>query len=645
MAGIVARRESGVALVLVALLAGVGLTNPAFVSPGSVSSMLGDCAPAVIVVCGITLVILVGEIDVSVGSLFGMLAATLGVLASPERAGWPTGLAVPAVLGAGLLVGLINGVLVGVARVPSIIVTLGMMAVLRGGAELALGGRWIAELPAPLRAIGTGGWLGLSFSVWTAATVALGAVVLTRCTRFGLCLYAVGGNAEAAGHAGIRSGLAKVGAFTITGGLVAVAVIVSVPQLPKIESGLGIGLELLAISAAVVGGVSVRGGVGTIGGAVLAAVLLSTVRSALLFLKLGADAAFWERAVQGAFIMGAVAIDHLARPGHERGSESTVQESGPWRSASVRHAAMLCLLLAGLLAVAGATTQGFVGGAAQMELLSQASELALLAAPMALIMLTGGIDLSVGSTMALAAVVTGMSFERGLGVWPSCGLGVLTGAACGFVNGTLVSRAKMHPLIVTLATMALFRGLAEGVSGARPVSGFPATLTDLGGRSLGPIPMVVVPAVVALLIAWAALRFTVAGWMVRAVGFNETACRYGALAVDRLKLWMYALSGACAGIAAVLLIIRRNTAKADAGLGIELDVITAVVLGGVSVAGGRGSIAGVAVGVLLLHELRQYIGWRWQSDEVVPLVIGAVLIIATVGGKLGQQRTNTEQRA
>ena len=87
MAGIVARRESGVALVLVALLAGVGLTNPAFVSPGSVSSMLGDCAPAVIVVCGITLVILVGEIDVSVGSLFGMLAATLGVLASPERAG------------------------------------------------------------------------------------------------------------------------------------------------------------------------------------------------------------------------------------------------------------------------------------------------------------------------------------------------------------------------------------------------------------------------------------------------------------------------------------------------------------------------------------------------------------------------------
>jgi len=634
----VVRRETAVGAVLAITLLAVGLVNPAFVSGASLATLLGDCAPTIIVACGVMLVIVAGEIDVSVGSLFGVLAALLGVLASPERAGWSAGASIGAVIGAGVMIGLANGVLIGLARMPSIIVTLGMMAVLRGVAELVLGGSDITDLPRPLREVGTGSLLGLHYAVWSAAVVAGGTWVLARRTRFGVRLYATGDNPEAATLAGVRTGPVKVAAFAIAGGLVAVAVVVSVPQLPKVEAGLGAGYELLAISAAVVGGVSVRGGVGTVAGVVLGAILLSVVRPALLFLKLGMDATFWERAIQGAFILGAVAIDHAVAARRPIGA-SVDAERGRWRAAATGHVAGLAILVFALLAVAGALDARFISISTQGELLGQAAELALLAVPMAMVLLAGGIDLSVGSIMALAAVVIGMAFERGVGAWTACGIGVGAATVCGVLNGVIVTRARIHPLIVTLATMALFRGVAEGLSGGKPVSGFPASLVGMGDKFFGPFSVLVVPAVLGMVLAWAALRYTVPGWTVRAVGFNETACRYAALRVDLLKVWLYSLSGACAGLAAVLLVVRRNTAKADAGMGIELDVITAVVLGGVSVSGGRGSIVGVALGVLLLHELRQFLGWRWQSDEVVPLVIGGVLIAATVAGRMGMLRS------
>lgn len=140
------------------------------------------------------------------------------------------------------------------------------------------------------------------------------------------------------------------------------------------------------------------------------------------------------------------------------------------------------------------------------------------------------------------------------------------------------------------------------------------------------MPIVLIPAAAAFVAGAIVLWRGVAGRNTRAIGFGETACRFSGIAVDRLKLTLYTLAGASAALAAIVLIARRNTAKADAGLGIELDVITAVVLGGTSVSGGRGSLFGTLLGVLALHEIRQLIAWRWASDEWVQIAVGAVLI-------------------
>jgi rhamnose transport system permease protein len=126
-----------------------------------------------------------------------------------------------------------------------------------------------------------------------------------------------------------------------------------------------------------------------------------------------------------------------------------------------------------------------------------------------------------------------------------------------------------------------------------------------------------------------------------AIGHNETASRFSGVPVDRIKLLLYTLSGAVAGIAAVILVARRNTAKADMAMGMELDVITAVVLGGTSIYGGRGTIAGTLCGVLLIHELREFIGWQWHRDELTLVTIGCVLIGAVLANRLLLRRNQS----
>ncbi len=309
------RREVSVGALLLAMVLIVTLKNPSFLSLTSVRDMAVQCAPAAIVGCGLTLVIVMGEIDISVGSLMGLLAALVGILTSPQHVGWPVWLAVLATLGLGTGVGVINGLLVSFGRVPSIIVTLGMLTALRGVTELVMGGEWITDLPPNLRLLGTGQWLGVPICVWTAAVVVCATILFARRTPIGLRIYAVGSNLQAARLAGLSDRRLKLLVFGLTGFLTAVATLVSAPQLSVIESGVGVGFELLAVTCVVVGGTSIRGGVGGILGTLLATLLLGTVRTALVFLPLGDMAVYWERSVQGAFILAAVIMDHLAGRG------------------------------------------------------------------------------------------------------------------------------------------------------------------------------------------------------------------------------------------------------------------------------------------------------------------------------------------
>lgn len=307
-----AKRETGVALLLGLTVAVVAGFNPAFVSGANIRDMLVQCAPAAIVGCGLLLVMLTGEIDISLGSMMGFLAAVMGMATSSQYANLPAAAGIAITLVAGSAIGLLNGVLVSLGRVPSIIVTLGMLTALRGLTELLMGGKWISGLPPGLRTLGTGSVIGVPVSIWVAAATVVLAWLFTRETPLGRRIYSLGSNPKAAVLAGLSPTRIKVFVFALTGFLVAVATLVGTTQLSVIESGIGVGFEMVVVTSVVVGGASISGGKGTILGMLLGVVLLGIVRTVLIFLNLGETSVYWERAIQGAFILVAVLMDHLA---------------------------------------------------------------------------------------------------------------------------------------------------------------------------------------------------------------------------------------------------------------------------------------------------------------------------------------------
>jgi rhamnose transport system permease protein len=302
------------------------------------------------------------------------------------------------------------------------------------------------------------------------------------------------------------------------------------------------------------------------------------------------------------------------------------------------HELVLGALLTGLLIAASLADPAFLSISVQMELSTHIWELALLALPMTLIIVSGGIDLSVGAMMALSAVILGLSYEAGLSPWIGALLAMLTGVVAGAINGAFVAWVRVHPLIVTLATLAAYRGMAEGISLARPISGFPESFAVVGRGNIAGLP--IPGAIFAAAALWAALVLgrTSFGRSLYAIGSNEAAARFSGVPVARLKMWIYTVSGAAAGLAAVLFVARRNTAKADIGAGMELDVITAVVLGGTSIYGGRGRILGTLLGVLLIHETREFVSWRWEKDELNLIVIGVLLIVSVLLNSIFSRR-------
>lgn len=619
-------------LAALAVVGVVGLMNPSFVAGANLLTVLAALTPVLIVSAGVAVVVIAGEIDISVGAMYGTLAAMLGVLSSPTHLGCPWWVSVLAVIAAGAGLGAVNGVIVVMGRVPSIVATLAMMSVLRGLTQVILGGEWIKDLPKGVRVLGTGSIANIPTPIVVGACVVAVVAWVLRRRRIGLRLYATGDNPAAAAFARVRTGSTRIGAFVLSGTLVGVAACFCVPQLAVVESGLGAGLELAAVTAVVVGGISMSGGRGHVLGVAAAGVLLGLLPSIPTYLKFGEGAAHWERAFYGVCILAAVMGDRAR-------SLPAVTDLGD--SGSRFHVPALAAVLAGFMACAWWADPAFVSWAAQRDLLPDVAQVSLLAVAMTLVVLTGGIDLSVGSAMALASVAAGVLTERGSPWFLAAAGAVATGTACGMFNGVLITRGRVHPLVATLATLALFAGLAAGVSRGRPLpasGGFAPEWTALGRADIWGLPVVMLPAAVAAGVAWVVLGRSVFGFRVRAVGVSERAARYAALGADRVKVWVYTLSGASAGLAACLFIARRNTAKADVGAGIELEVITACVLGGVSLAGGRGGIPGVLVAVLLLHEVRQFVAWRWQNDEVILFVLGGLLVASVVVSNFMRRR-------
>ena len=267
------------------------------------------------------------------------------------------------------------------------------------------------------------------------------------------------------------------------------------------------------------------------------------------------------------------------------------------------------------------------------------TEVGLIAIPMTYIIITGGIDLSVGSILGLTAIVLGWTWqELGFPLELAIITGILSGTLAGFVNGLFIVRVGVPPLIMTLATLALYRGLAEGISEARSARGYPEWFFQLGqGEFLG-IPTQLWLLIVAVIIFGIVLARTRLGRALYAIGNNELGARFSGLTVNRHLLLIYTFSGFMSGVAGYIFVSRVSTTRSDMGTGIELDVIAAVVLGGTSIFGGAGSIPGTIIGVVLIQLLKNGMTLSGVTSDATIVVIGSVLIFAILVNNFIQSR-------
>lgn len=272
-------------------------------------------------------------------------------------------------------------------------------------------------------------------------------------------------------------------------------------------------------------------------------------------------------------------------------------------------------------------------------LTSNAMEIAIMALPMTLLVIVGEIDLSVASVMGLAGVVLGLIWETGHPMWLAIGAALLVGVIAGLLNGVLVTRLGLPSLVVTIGSLALFRGLAYVVLGDQAVSDFPTSFTNLGfGTVAGTeIPWSGVIFAVLALICAVVLHFSRLGRQLYAMGNNKEAARFAGINVRQIKLLLFLLAGLLSALAGVILTARLSSARPDSGVGLELSVVTVVLLGGVDIFGGRGSLLGVVLAIFILATIQNILGLVNISGDIQSLVIGSLLILSVLGPNVARR--------
>ncbi|WP_407158598.1 ABC transporter permease [Bradyrhizobium sp. STM 3557] len=308
-----ASQEALLAFAIIGIAIVVGLYNPRFLATRNLTDIVLGNAYIAVAAIGMSIVIVSGNIDISVGSLIGVLATISGSLAV---AGVPMILVWLAPLVVGVLVMTLQGAVVAYLGIPSIVVTLGMLSILKGGLISVTGGRWISGLPQDfhLADIQVFGILPMPVLIMVVATTV--AALWMRYSASGRAIYATGGNAEAARLCGVSPRRTVMMVFALHGLFAGIAALLFATQLKVIQSTVPPNLELTVITAAVVGGVSILGGVGTVVGSTLAAILIAEIASALVFINVSP---YWIRAVQGGLILVTVVADILRRRRHQVG--------------------------------------------------------------------------------------------------------------------------------------------------------------------------------------------------------------------------------------------------------------------------------------------------------------------------------------
>lgn len=314
-------------------------------------------------------------------------------------------------------------------------------------------------------------------------------------------------------------------------------------------------------------------------------------------------------------------------------------------------------VLIGLIALVflgfGLGIDGFLSPFALADSTYNISEKCLIALAMALLIIAGEIDLSIAATMALCSLAMGLAMQAGAGLPLMITAALITGLACGALNGWLVTRWRLPSIVVTIGTLSLYRGLAQVILGDQAITGYPEPLSVLGNGTLGDllgIEGLIVPIEFALMAVAAVavgifLHASVGGRRLYAIGANPVAARFSGIAVDRWRMGLFLFAGLMAAVAAIALTGRIGSTRPNLATGWELEAITIVILGGVAIEGGRGSIVGTVLAAVLLGSFTFALGMLNVSGIVMSMIVGTLLIVAMVLPRLLRRRPQAQPKS
>ncbi len=323
-------------------------------------------------------------------------------------------------------------------------------------------------------------------------------------------------------------------------------------------------------------------------------------------------------------------------------SIETGSETSPgWRRllrGLVRWETLLVVLLLASIAYGASVSPHFLDSITLFFIGLNVGEIAIIALPLTLIIITGEIDLSVASMLGLTGLFMAELFDHGWPIWPAIIAAVLLGGVLGAFNGFLITRLGLPSLAVTIGTLTLYRGVAQGILPTDTISGFPQGLANIG---VVPIPHTHISYSVLIFLVLAVvfgivLHATPLGRAIFAIGANQEAAFYSGIRVKRIKFWLFVLSGMVCGLAGVLWTLRFASARYDSGIGLELFVVTVVLLGGVSIFGGRGTILGVVLAVAVLGTLQTAMTADLIPAQDQNIVVGGLLLASVVVPNLGE---------
>lgn len=303
-----------------------------------------------------------------------------------------------------------------------------------------------------------------------------------------------------------------------------------------------------------------------------------------------------------------------------------------WRRVLLtREAAIIAILLLVYL-VALAAVPNFSGPLTITYLLRDVAPILLVALPMTLIIVTEEIDLSVASVVGLSSVLTGLLTQAGVPFLAAALIAIAAGALAGVLNGFLVTVVGLPSLAVTIGTLALFRGIAVGLLGTTAITDFPAAWTSLARGNIPgtPIPLIMIAFAVLAIGFTVLLHFTPFGRSLYAIGLNKEAAAFSGIDVRRTKFVLFIMSGAVSAFAGVYFTLLYSNARGDNAMGLELQIVAAVLLGGVSIFGGRGAMHGVVAGVLLIGTLASALRLAGVTSDIINVITGLLLILSVI---------------